>query len=126
MKKVTLSKAKLKAWKAFSRYIRIRASEKGLVLCYTCGRKYEWEKMQTGHWIEGHANAVFINEDYVRPQCLGCNTFHGGRQGEFRDKLRKEIGNKEVDRLIKEAHEIIKLTVEDYLELERWYIQQGE
>lgn len=124
--KTTLTQAKKRAWRAFSKYIRISAAVEGLVTCYTCDTKHPWEESQAGHWIEGHSNAVYINEEYVRPQCRACNLFRGGNQGEFRDRLRKEIGNEEVDRLILESHDTVKLTVQDYLEFEKWYLSQAK
>ncbi len=122
MKKMTLSKAKKRAWKAFSHWYRKKnMDEQGYVYCYTCDKRLFYKDADVGHWIEGHSNAVYINEDYVRVQCKSCNIFHGGRQGDFRDRIRKELGDLKVDQLIKEAHRIKKLTIQDYLDLEEKY-----
>ncbi len=122
MKKLTLKSVKAKAWKAFSLYIRKKDMDsQGFVECYTCGVRKFYKEMQVGHWIEGHSNAVYINENYVRVQCPSCNLFHGGRQGEFRDKIRKELGDKRVNQLILEANQVKLLTIENYLELEKIY-----
>lgn len=46
----------------------------------------------------------------------------GGNQGEFRDRIRKELGNKEVDRLIFEAKNgEPNLTAQDYLQKKAYY-----
>lgn len=121
MKKITKTAAKKKAYNAFQVYLRTLWTKDGSVQCYTCERKYSFKDIQVGHWVTGHGNAVYINEDYVRPQCKGCNIFQNGRQGEFRDKLRKEIGSKVVDALLLAAKESPKITVSDYQELEAWY-----
>lgn len=121
MKKVTLSKVKVKAWKQFSLWIRLSAAKDGRVLCYTCPAVVPYTEANAGHWIEGHSNAVYINPDYVRVQCRSCNIFHGGRQGIFRDKIRQELGDKRVDQLILASNQVKLLTIEDYQNLEKLY-----
>ena len=119
--KPTKSQAKKKTWKAFQLYLRTLWTQKGTVPCYTCGKECTFKQIQAGHWFTGHSNATYINEDYIRPQCMRCNIMMGGRQGEFRDKVRKELGNKVVDALILAAKEPVKITLQDYEELERFY-----
>ena len=74
-----------------------------------------------GHWVEGHANATYIVEAYVRPQCYYCNIMLGGNQGEFRDRIRKELGDAEVDRLLIESKKTVEISVAEYLQLEAFY-----
>jgi hypothetical protein len=125
MKTITKTQAKKRAWKIFSQYVRLLARDRnGFVACYTCGRKYPYKKMQTGHWVTGHGNSIYINEDFVRPQCYSCNIMKGGNLGEFRDKIRKELGGHTVDQLLIIARDTKKITVEDYQELERYYKEQ--
>ena len=126
MKKITKPAAKKKAYKAFQMYLRTLWTTSGQSQCYTCDRYYGFSNIQVGHWVTGHNNAVYINEDYVRPQCKGCNIFQGGRQGEFRDRLRKELGDEVVDFLLKASREKVDITVSDYQEMEAWYRQQKE
>jgi len=122
MKRATLSSAKKKAWKQFSLYIRLSAAnEFGLIQCYTCPARSHYKEMQAGHWVEGHSNVVYINEDYVRPQCASCNIFHKGRQGEFRDLIRKELGDARVEELLIESKQIKKISIQDYMDLENKY-----
>lgn len=120
--KITRKKEKEKAWKAFSEYIRSSsAGVDGLCICYTCGKVYHLKEMDAGHWIEGHGNVVYINEAYVRPQCHSCNRYHGGNQGEFRDRIRAEIGDTETDRLIQESYGTKELSTWDYIQLKEKY-----
>ena len=120
-RKSTVSSAKRKAWSAFSLYIRTKDSVDGVNECYTCGKIYPVKRLQAGHWIEGHANTVYINEDYVRVQCYSCNVIKHGNQGVFRDKIRAELGSDVVDQLILEANQTKDLTLSDYIELEKYY-----
>lgn len=74
-KSVSKTKAKKKAWTAFSLYLRTLWTQKGHVECYTCNKHLilkgrPGERVMVGHWVEGHANSTYINEAYVRPQCL--------------------------------------------------------
>lgn len=77
-KSVTVKKAKERAWKAFSEYMRtLWTGVDGHAKCYTCdadvfmGKGIKpGKRAHTGHWVEGHSNATYINEDYVRAQCL--------------------------------------------------------
>ncbi len=121
MKKITKSQVKKKAWRAFQQYMRALWTKDGSVQCYTCGKVCGFKEIQAGHWYTGHSNSTYINEDYVRPQCVRCNIMMGGRQGEFRDKIRMELGNKVTDALLLAAKETFPISVEEYEELEAWY-----
>jgi hypothetical protein len=45
----------------------------------------------------------------------------GGNQGEFRDRIRKEIGNEATDRLILESKKNVDISIKAYLDLEAYY-----
>lgn len=128
-KSITKTKAKKQAWEAFSLYMRTLWTNKGNspVECYTCGahcflKERPGKRVTVGHWYEGHADITYVNEVYVRPQCYRCNMMLGGNQGEFRDKIRAELGNEEVDRLIFEAKNgHSDLTANDYLQKKAFY-----
>jgi hypothetical protein len=126
-KSITKTKAKKQAWEAFSIYMRTLWTQKGFVECYTCHahcflKERPGKRVTVGHWIEGHGDISYVNENYVRPQCYRCNMMLGGNQGEFRDRIRKELGNVEVDRLIFEAKNTKSdLTAQDYLDLKAFY-----
>jgi len=72
--KSSMSKAKRKAWSAFSLYIRISASDiNGNAKCVTCGAVKSYKDLQAGHFIPGRRNAVLFSEEGVHPQCYHCN-----------------------------------------------------
>lgn len=126
-KAVTKTQAKKRAYAAFSIYLRTLWTRKGFVPCYTCDahcflKERPGKRVTVGHWYEGHADVTYVNEDYVRPQCYRCNMMLGGNQGEFRDRIRAELGNAEVDRLIFEAKNgTSDLTAQDYLQKQAYY-----
>lgn len=125
-KQISKTKAKKRAYTAFSTYMRMYWNMRGSVLCYTCGnvtfyKERPGKRTMVGHWVEGHSNVSYINEVYVRPQCYRCNMMMGGNQGEFRDRIRKEIGSETTDRLLMEARQTKDISVLEYLDLEGYY-----
>ena len=80
----------LDAW--FSKYIRLLYLDEkdGLVPCYTCGRKYDFKKIQCGHFQSRKNYATRWNEDNARPQCYGCNVMQQGKQWDFGINLNRE------------------------------------
>ena len=127
MKRITLSSAKKKAWVQFSRYIRlVNADQNGNVRCYTCSTTKPWKEMQAGHGIPGRNNAVLFLEEIVKPQCVGCNMFANGRLAVFTRKLIDELGMEEYDTVSRLSNDVVKYTIFDFQELERWYKEQVE
>jgi hypothetical protein len=120
-KKPKLSTVKKKAWKAFSLYIRIRSLEGNLITCYTCDNQRPIGKITAGHGISGRTNAVLFMEEVVRPQCIACNVFNGGRYWIFTPKLIEELGMKKYSQLAKQAKKTVKYTIQDYLDIEKKY-----
>lgn len=117
----TITNAKKRAYHAFQIYLRTKWTKYGFAQCYTCSRPFPFEKIQVGHWVTGHTNATYINESYVRPQCWQCNIGDHGNQGEFRDRLRTELGDHEVDKLLRASKIKVIIPVTDYLTLETEY-----
>lgn len=118
----SVAKMKEKAWKEFSKYIRLSNMSMGeYVRCYTCGTIKHWKEMHAGHWITGHNNMTYINENYVRPQCYHCNIQKFGEQGIFWEKIKREIGEDLFDFYRGESNKIVKLTLQDYEELYEKY-----
>lgn len=88
-----------KAWSSFSKYIRLRDSIKTTgttthCVCYTCKKTEPLKKIQAGHLSTGRNDDVLFDEDYVRGQCVACNVFCKGRQGDFAIEMIKELHNK--------------------------------
>lgn len=114
-KKPSLKGLKAKAWKIFSEYIRRRdADVGGTNRCYTCGTLMFWKESQAGHAIPGRTNAVLLDADICRPQCVGCNVFRRGRYEIFTTKLIKENGMEWWERKLEEARLVVKLTRSDF------------
>ncbi len=91
----------------FSEYIRRRtADHKGIVECFTCGKKDHWKKMQCGHFQSRKHYSTRWNEDNCQVQCVGCNMFKSGEQYKFGLKL----GNRKAKKLYLLAKETKKYT----------------
>lgn len=123
LSKYTKSQAKTKAWNSFSPFMRTLWNKKKCK-CYTCDKPLTFKTTQTGHWFPGHNDATYVNEDFVKPQCLQCNYWKGGNYSEFQRKMIKEIGLKAYDDLFIYAKSGVKLTTNDYLELARYYTEK--
>lgn len=88
-----MTKAEIKKLdNSFSIYIRNKYSKDGFNECYTCGKWNQINKMQCGHFWSRKHYSIRWNEDNARPQCYSCNMMLNGRQYEFGNKLRAEIG----------------------------------
>lgn len=121
-KPIKLSKAKARAWSAFSKYIRTKYSVGGMVNCITCGILREVKKMQAGHFIPGHHNAVMFDERNVHPQCDYCNRILGSNGPKYYQYMQKNYGVKVIRELQKLDTKAVKYTVDDYLSIEQKYL----
>lgn len=120
--KSPLTKAKKRAWAAFSLYIRTKyMNPDGTLTCYTCGNTFDFKKMSAGHGIGGRNNAVLLMEEIVRPQCAGCNLWGHGQYRIFTRKLIDELGVNKYDELVQESNQTVKFTVEQWQEKEQYY-----
>jgi hypothetical protein len=122
-KKSTHAKQKDKAWKAFSRFIRLKYSDQdGICTCVTCDRKMPFTKIQAGHWIPGRTNAILFEEDCVHPQCYGCNVGQKGKPIEYWLWMEQNIGRQRMDEMIAKYQGPGKeYTVEDLKGIETYY-----
>jgi len=125
-KKVSKTTAKKRAYIAFSIYMRTLWTKKGFVPCYTCDKHLvlkgrPGERVMVGHWVEGHRTATYIAEDYVRASCYYCNIMLGGNQGEFRDRIRKELGDKVVDKLLIDGKKTVEISATEYMQKAAYY-----
>lgn len=122
MKKITLTKAKSKAWKQFSLWVRLKdADSEGYAKCVTCGAKKHYKELQGGHFIPGRNNAVLFSEEGVHPQDYHCNVGLNGNWPAYHEYMKKMYGLEVIDELIKKSHEVVKYTVQDYLSIEEDY-----
>jgi hypothetical protein len=77
--------------------------------------------MQAGHGIAGRNNAILFEEKIVRPQCVGCNYFGGGKYAIFTGKLMDELGYQEYRCLVKKATQTVQRKAQDYIDLYEKY-----
>lgn len=116
-KKVTISTLKKKRDELYSRYIRIKSSDKdGYSECVTCGLKAHWKKLQCGHYVSRRYLSLRWDEGNTFPQCVGCNMFKSGNMDEYTMFLVGEYGFEHLRRLAEKKREVVKLTVADYYE----------
>jgi hypothetical protein len=71
----------------------------GTVLCYTCDTALHWKRSHCGHYIPRTESPTRHDEQNLRPQCAGCNTFRSGMPHEYRQRLCNEIGADAVEDL---------------------------
>lgn len=83
--------------KWFSRFIRLRASDKnGIGKCITCGKIGEVKYMDCGHYIKRQHTATRFSEINCQTQCKRCNNFQQGNDVEFRKYLVKKYGEEQI------------------------------
>lgn len=120
-------KAKEKAWKEFSRYIRLKHSDEGgYCNCVTCGAKLPWKKMQAGHFIDSRCNSVLFNEKIVYPQCVGCNMFLNGNKIKYFLFMLKNYTAREIEEFENLKHTPLQYKLNDYLEIADMYKSKAD
>jgi len=122
--KLSLKREKKKAWDAFAQWYRHSATQDGYAICYTCDRRVEFDNIQPGHWMTGHTNTNYINEEYVRPQCTYCNVILKGNQGIFWERIEREIGTDKFLYLREHNKDFKNITIPDYVEIRETYKQK--
>ena len=134
-KKTPYRRAKEKAWKQFSRYIRKRDcvrttgfGDQGA--CFTCGRVYDFKVLHAGHFITGVALAIWADETNVNAQCPGCNLNppygKGGNLVEYTIKMIDIHGEEHVNWLREQRHVVKKYSVEELEEIANEYKKKYE
>lgn len=127
MAKTPLTKAKEKAWKAFSRYIRRRDClfENGFrtdyAACCTCGKVDTWRSLQAGHFVPGRRNSTLFDEQNCHAQCTSCNMFKGGNLIPYFLFMEQKYGRDTINRLRAANNETVKYTADDYKRIETLY-----
>lgn len=122
-KRSSTKKAKDKAWKAFSIYIRTRdclrfTKDPDNGICVSCKRHYPFKQLQAGHFISGRGNSVLFDDRIVYSQCYGCNVGRSGAYVEYFVFMEEEWGRDKIDefRALKADTKIYKEY--DYIEIE--------
>lgn len=107
-RKKTSSQLKKLLDKVFSEFIRRKYADKeGKIKCYTCPKVLKWQELQCGHFVSRQHLATRYDEENVRPQCIGCNIFGGGKVSVFANNLEFEREGI-VNALYRKSSEIIK------------------
>lgn len=74
------ARAKAKAWKIFSLYIRCRDQ----FVCFTCDRPGDRYTTDAGHMVGRYWKATLFDETNVNCQCRACNTAHESNPAPYR------------------------------------------
>ena len=127
----TLSALKDDVWAIFSRFIRTRGclQSTGTLYqgkCVTCGRVYDFKKLQAGHFIDGRTNSILFDETGCHPQCHGCNMFKSGAKLEYREWMVKNYGEDTVTRLMVQSRSTRVFTRDELLTLRECFLFQLE
>ena len=135
-KPVKRSKAKDRAWKAFSDWVRLRdclatTGTREYGICITCSERGDsswkpYKDLQAGHAVGGRGNAVLFHEQLVNAQCGYCNRKPpmglGGDYGNYAIALIKRYGLEQVEEWQKLRHDTsVKYSTADLLEIEQKY-----
>lgn len=131
-RKTSIKRAKEKAWKAFSEYIRNRdADAKGYIRCISCGHeknkeKIHWRDCDAGHLIPTRRNSILFDELGVNAQCKSCNGFLQGNQVGYMTGLANKYGVDKAkaiydDMMHRMRNVSLKLRVSDFQEIQAKY-----
>jgi len=110
-------------WKLCSEYNRRKdADSEGYTKCVTCGKFGHWREFDAGHFIaKGNGNSVYFVDDGIHSQCRGCNRFDEGNKENYYPYMVERYGQDRVDELKRTKHTTLKITREDYAEMEANY-----
>jgi hypothetical protein len=128
LKQISVSKAKKRAWTAFSIYKRTKGclettgtTERGK--CFTCDREKEFKGLQAGHFVGGRHNGNLFSDKGVQIQCPYCNIILKGNVLEYRRRLIAKYGPDIDTRLEIEAAQVVQYKVFELLEMEARFKQ---
>ena len=115
-----------RAWRAFSKYVRIRdclrtTGEITHGKCITCGKLLSIGFSDAGHFISRRYNSTLFDEKNCHLQCRYCNRFLNGNPLEYRRQIIKLYGEGADIALEDKAREIKKYISQDLTELEKYY-----
>lgn len=124
--RVGYKKAKERAWRAFSAYIRLRdaiRTTSGVIMarCVTCSAVRPIEGvgcMQAGHFLPGRRMGTLFDERNVHAQCYVCNVRLSGNWPEYLDFMVRTYGPEVVDELRRQDRQTISMMPHQLLELE--------
>ncbi len=101
-------------------HLYIRTRDKGKD-CPCCGEPLG-DDFHAGHfWESGNYPFLRYNDDNIHGQRADCNMFKGGNTGFYRENLIERIGAERVKYLDDNRSKKVKLTADDYREIEQRY-----
>lgn len=115
-----------RAWERLSRFVRLEGCyqstgrfERGR--CYTCDHLVLFQELDAGHAIGGRNNAVLFDKRIIKPQCQTCNRNNGGEYEKFKEKLIKELGEKQYYRIVEDSKKVVLYSIEDLVDVYEKY-----
>ena len=127
-----MKKKKLTVWKLikkldtiFSRYIRLKYSDKNWIwTCISCWKKQHWKQMHNAHWISRWKMMTRFDENNCRPACVWCNSFRPEFHiREFTIYQIKRLWQKKVDEMINNSYKLRRFKTYELEELIEHYKQ---
>lgn len=122
--KQPISRLQRKLWELCKEIIRKRHGN----ICYTCGQsRLIGNNWHTGHmWAKASLGAnLKYDLRILRPQCYNCNINRGGMGADFYERMEREIGREEMQKLQKERHILVR-AYEHYEKLLNEYTNEKE
>ncbi len=131
MPKKTISASKNKAWREFSRFIRIRdciatTGDTDNGICCTCSKLIPFKQSQAGHFIAGRTNALLFDEDIVHLQCYACNVCNHGEQLEYYYYMKRHYSEEQILEMRKLRYQTVKYTADDLNKIADEYKKKTE
>ena len=130
-KKTPYQRQKAKTWSAFSKMIRTRdcllstgSLEYGE--CCTCGKVYEFRRLQAGHYIPGRTNANLFDVQGVHAQCIGCNMYGRGKPQEYHMYMAGRYDEEVLEAMRVKAKKTKKYSLLELKEMEIGYLRMLE
>jgi len=105
----------------FSTYIRRKDSINDVAICFTCGKKDHYKKLQNGHFQSRRHYSTRFDEVNCQVQCAGCNVFKYGEQFIFGQNLDIKFGEGTARRLHIKAQQILKISDKEIIEMIKRY-----
>lgn len=119
--KTPLELAKEELMELAKKFIKLRDGP----TCWTCGKKgLVGSDFQGGHFIRDSVGGVILryDENNIHPQCMSCNIFKGGNEGEYTMKMLDEYGKEFVEEMFRLKHQAkTKWSLQDYKEKIEYY-----
>jgi hypothetical protein len=137
-KRTPYKKAKEAAWKAFSKYIRLRdalhtTGSPDTCICVTCEAvkpTFGVGCIHAGHWLGGRLGLNLFEENGCHGQCWGCNCNEHGKSAAYQAFMLDNYTPEEIDRITLQANTTHKFTVDELealrVKYERKYEEIGQ